>query len=76
MTKKSIKGHTHRTIFSGGLHGRIRSLHALRTYYAKQAEKRHKYFPVKQIFLLETADNELRHGKTFFEFLEGGSVVK
>lgn len=42
------------------------------TYYASQAEKE-KYFPVQKVFT-ETAANELRHGKVFFKFLEGGSV--
>jgi len=42
------------------------------TYYAKQADKE-KYFPIGEIFR-ETADNELRHGKTFFQYLEGGSL--
>ena len=42
------------------------------TYYASQAEKE-KYFPIAEVFT-ETAANELRHGKVFFKFLEGGSV--
>lgn len=42
------------------------------TYYAAQAEKE-LYYPIAQIFT-ETAANELRHGKIFFKFLEGGSV--
>lgn len=42
------------------------------TYYAAQAEKE-KYFPIQKIFT-ETAANELRHGKVFFKFLQGGSV--
>lgn len=42
------------------------------TYYASQANKE-GYFPIEQVFT-ETAANELRHGKVFFKFLEGGSV--
>ncbi len=42
------------------------------TYYAAQADKEN-YFPIGEIFR-ETAANELRHGKVFFKFLEGGSV--
>lgn len=42
------------------------------TFYAQQADKEN-YFPIGEIFR-ETADNELRHGKVFFKFLEGGSV--
>lgn len=42
------------------------------TFYAQQADKE-DYFPIGEIFR-ETADNELRHGKVFFKFLEGGSV--
>lgn len=43
------------------------------TYYAAQADKEN-YFPIGEIFR-ETAANELRHGKVFFKFLEGGSVM-
>lgn len=42
------------------------------TYYAAQAEKEN-YYPIAQVFT-ETAANELRHGKIFFKYLEGGSV--
>ena len=42
------------------------------TYYASQAEKEN-YFPIANIFT-ETAANELRHGKIFFKYLQGGSV--
>ena len=42
------------------------------TFYAAQADKEN-YFPIGQIFR-DTADNEMRHGKVFFKFLEGGSV--
>lgn len=43
------------------------------TYYAQKADKE-EYFPIGQVFR-ETADNELRHGKVFFKFLEGGQVT-
>ena len=43
------------------------------TFYAGQAEKE-SYFPIQKVFE-ETAANELRHGKIFFKFLEGGSVT-
>lgn len=43
------------------------------TFYAQQAEKEN-YFPVSEVFKA-TAANELRHGKIFFKFLEGGSVT-
>lgn len=42
------------------------------TYYAQQADKEN-FFPIGEIFR-ETAANELRHGKVFFKFLEGGQV--
>lgn len=42
------------------------------TYYAAAADKEN-YFPIGQIFR-ETAANELRHGKVFFKYLEGGKV--
>lgn len=43
------------------------------TYYAAQANKE-GYFPVEKVFA-DTAANELRHGKVFFKFLEGGQVA-
>lgn len=42
------------------------------TFYAQQAGKE-QYFPIQRIFT-ETAENELRHAKIFFKFLEGGKV--
>lgn len=42
------------------------------TFYAAQAEKEN-YFPIAKVFT-DTAANELRHGKVFFKFLQGGSV--
>lgn len=41
-------------------------------FYAAQAEKE-KYFPIQRVFT-ETANNELRHAKVYFKFLEGGSL--
>lgn len=43
------------------------------TYYAAQANKE-GYFPVEKVFT-DTAANELRHGKVFFKFLQGGQVA-
>lgn len=43
------------------------------TYYAAQAEKE-SYFPIQKVFT-ETADNEMRHAKVFFKYLEGGSMA-
>ncbi len=42
------------------------------TFFSQQATKE-KYFPIAKIFQ-ETADNELHHGKIFFNLLQGGSV--
>lgn len=41
-------------------------------FYAAQADKEN-YFPVGVIFR-NTADNEMRHAKVFFKFLQGGKV--
>ena len=41
-------------------------------FYASQAEKE-SYFPIQEVFT-ETANNELRHAKIFFKYLEGGSL--
>lgn len=42
------------------------------TFYSQQATKEN-YFPIAKIFQ-DTADNELRHGKTFFKYLVGGEI--
>lgn len=42
------------------------------TFYASQANKE-GYFPIEKVFT-DTAANELRHGKVYFKFLEGGKV--
>lgn len=71
MTKKSIKGtKTEKNLViaymaESGAYSRY-------TYYAGQADKE-EYFPIGEIFR-ETAANELRHGKIFFKYLEGGSL--
>lgn len=41
-------------------------------FYATQAQKEN-YFPIQEIFT-ETANNELRHAKIYFKYLEGGSL--
>lgn len=43
------------------------------TFYAAQANKE-GYFPIERVFN-ETAANEMRHGKVFFKFLEGGNIT-
>ncbi len=43
------------------------------TFYATQADKEN-YFPIGQAFR-ETADNELRHAKIYFKYLQGGKVT-
>ncbi|MDE6122331.1 rubrerythrin [uncultured Duncaniella sp.] len=71
MAKKSIKGtKTEKNLViaymaESGAYSRY-------TYYAGQADKE-EYFPIGEIFR-ETAANELRHGKIFFKYLEGGSL--
>ncbi len=42
------------------------------TFYAQAATKE-EYFPVAEVFH-ETADNELRHAKVFYKFLEDNDV--
>lgn len=41
-------------------------------FYAAQATKE-EYFPIANVFT-ETAENELRHAKVYFKFLEGGNL--
>lgn len=70
-TKKSIKGtQTERNLVIAYL--AESSAYTRYMFYATQADKEN-YFPIGQIFR-ETAENEMRHGKEFFKFLEGGSV--
>lgn len=69
--KKSIKGtQTERNLVIAYL--AESSAYTRYMFYAAQADKE-EYFPIGQVFR-ETADNEMRHGKVFFKFLEGGSV--
>lgn len=71
MATKSIKGtQTEKNLVIAYL--AESSAYTRYTFYAQQATKE-RYFPVAEIFN-ETAANELRHGKVFFKFLEGGSV--
>lgn len=71
-TTKSIKGtQTEKNLVIAYL--AESSAYTRYTFYAKQAEKEN-YFPVSEVFKA-TADNELRHGKVFFKFLEGGSIT-
>lgn len=71
MATKSIKGtRTEKLIVASYL--AESTAYTRYTFYAAQAQKE-QYFPIQQIFT-ETADNELRHAKVFFKFLEGGKV--
>lgn len=71
MTQKSIKGtKTEKNLVIAYM--AESSAYTRYTFYAAQANKE-GYFPVERIFT-ETAANEMRHGKVFFKFLEGGSV--
>lgn len=70
-TKKSIKGtQTEKNLVIAYM--AESAAYSRYTYYAQQADKEN-YFPIGEIFR-ETAANELRHGKVFFKFLEGGQV--
>ncbi len=71
MTKKSIKGtRTEKLLVASYI--AESTAYTRYTFYAGQAEKE-KYFPIQKIFE-ETAENELRHAKVFFKFLQGGQV--
>lgn len=71
MTQKSIKGtKTEKNLVIAYM--AESSAYTRYTFYAAQANKE-GYYPVERIFT-ETAANEMRHGKVFFKFLEGGSV--
>lgn len=70
-TNKSIKGtQTERNLVIAYM--AESSAYTRYTFYAAQANKE-GYFPVERVFT-ETAENELRHAKVFFKFLEGGNV--
>lgn len=71
MTKKSIKGtQTEKNLVIS--YAAESMAYSRYTYYASQAEKE-LYYPVARVFT-DTAANELRHGKIFFKYLEGGQV--
>ena len=71
MAKKSIKGtQTEKNLVIAYM--AESAAYSRYTFYAQQADKE-LYFPIGKIFR-ETADNELRHAKVFFKFLEGGSL--
>ena len=71
MAKKSIKGtETEKNLVIAYM--AESSAYTRYNFYASQADKEN-YFPIGEIFR-NTADNEMRHGKVFFKFLEGGVV--
>lgn len=71
MVKKSIKGtETEKNLVIAYM--AESSAYTRYNFYASQADKEN-YFPIGEIFR-NTADNEMRHGKVFFKFLEGGVV--
>ena len=71
MAKKSIKGtETEKNLVIAYM--AESSAYTRYNFYASQADKEN-YFPISEIFR-NTADNEMRHGKVFFKFLEGGVV--
>lgn len=72
ITTKSIKGtKTERNLVAAYM--AESAAFSRYTYYAKQARKE-GFFPVEKAFA-DTAANELRHGKVFFKYLEGGQVA-
>lgn len=71
MAKKSIRGtETEKNLVIAYM--AESSAYTRYNFYASQADKEN-YFPIGEIFR-NTADNEMRHGKVFFKFLEGGVV--
>ncbi|MCM1504477.1 MAG: rubrerythrin family protein [Muribaculum sp.] len=70
-TKKSLKG-TQTEINLAKAYLSESAAYSRYTYYAQKADKEN-YFPIGEVFR-ETAANELRHGKIFFKYLEGGKV--
>ncbi|MDE5628787.1 MAG: rubrerythrin family protein [Muribaculaceae bacterium] len=68
---KSIKGtRTEKNLVSAYM--AESSAYTRYVFYSQQAEKE-SYFPIAQIFQ-ETADNELRHAKIYFKYLQGGNI--
>lgn len=70
-TKKSIKGTQTEVNLSKSYMAEAQA-YARYTFYATQADKE-LYFPIGEVFR-DTAANELRHGKIYFKYLEGGSL--
>ena len=72
MTQKSIKGtETEKNLVIAYM--AESSAYTRYTFYAAQSNKE-GYFPIERVFN-ETAANEMRHGKVFFKFLEGGNIT-
>lgn len=72
MAQKSIKGtQTEKNLVIAYM--AESSAYTRYTFYAAQANKE-GYFPIERVFN-ETAANEMRHGKVFFKFLEGGNIT-
>lgn len=69
MDSKSLKGTQTEKLLSASYIAES-TAYSRYNFYATQADKEN-YFPIGQIFR-ETADNELRHAKVFFKFLQGG----
>ncbi len=71
-TKKSVKGtKTEANLVISYL--AESSAYTRYMFYAQQADKE-GYFPIGEIFRA-TAENEMRHAKVYFKYLEGGSVT-
>lgn len=72
MTAKSLKGtQTEKNLVIAYL--AESSAYTRYTFYAQAAQKE-LYFPIANVFN-DTAANELRHGKIFFKFLQGGNIT-
>lgn len=70
-TKKSIKGtRTEKNLVISYM--AESAAYSRYMFYAAQATKE-EYFPIAEVFT-ETANNELRHAKVYFKFLEGGTL--
>lgn len=70
-TKKSIKGtQTEKNLVIAYM--AESAAYSRYMFYASKAKKE-EYFPIEEAFT-ETANNELRHSKVYFKYLEGGTV--
>lgn len=70
-TKKSVKGtQTEKNLVISYM--AESAAYSRYMFYAAQATKE-EYFPIADVFT-ETANNELRHAKVYFKFLEGGTL--